>query len=80
MQPIRQFQQRHCSRSHVPMGALRRSVEMLAMVVLADKVKTAEQRYLVFAVVALAVGLGETEWQDYVRSRECAQNDTGHQR
>ena len=68
-QPHR-FTNKHPSRSHVPMGAVRRCAEMLAMVAMADKIKSPEQRYLLLAVVALAVGAAETMWRDYVRGRE----------
>ncbi len=41
----------------------------MATTVLAERIKTPEQRYLLLAVVAGVVGMIETAWRDRIRAQ-----------
>ena len=60
------------SRSHVSLGGLKYVAGALATTMLAEKIKTPEQRYLLLAVVAGIVGMLETAWRDRIRAQRDA--------
>jgi hypothetical protein len=55
------------------MGGLKYVAGSVAMMFLAEKIKTPEQRYLLLAVVAGVVGAIETAWRDRIKAQrdEC---------
>jgi hypothetical protein len=58
----------HFARSRVSLGGLKYMLGAVVTTMLAEKIKTPEQRYLLMAGVGLAVGLIETGWRDHIRA------------
>ena len=67
-----QYEQHHHSFSgaHVSLGGVKYALGLTACSMLAEKIKTPEQRYLVIAAIGAGIGALETAWRDYRKSRE----------
>jgi hypothetical protein len=58
------------SGAHVSLGGIKYAVGLMATAKLAEKFKAPEEKYLIMAVIGGAIGMLETAWHDFRRSRE----------
>jgi len=58
----------HFTRSRVSLGGLKYMLGAVVTTMLAEKIKTPEQRYLLLAGIGLMVGLAETSWRDHINA------------
>ena len=63
------------SGTHVSLGGVKYAVGAIALMLLGEKIKNPEQRYLVLAGLGAIVGAIDTAWRDHVRARERAQRE-----
>jgi hypothetical protein len=70
MEPRYQPHHHSFSGAHVSLGSVKYALGLTACSMLAEKIKTPEQRYLVIAAIGAGIGALETAWQDYRKSRE----------
>jgi hypothetical protein len=63
------------SSTHVSLGGVKYAVGAIALMLLGEKIKNPEQRYLVLAGLGAIVGAIDTAWRDHVRARERAQRE-----
>jgi hypothetical protein len=76
-QPERQgeYHRKEFSGTHVSLGGVKYAVGAMALMLLGEKIKNPEQRYLVLAGLGAIVGAIDTAWRDHVRARERAQRE-----
>jgi len=67
------------SGAHVSLGGVKYALGLTACSVLAERIKTPEQRYLVIAAIGAGIGALETAWRDYRKSREKAEREEERQ-
>jgi hypothetical protein len=67
------------SGSHISLGGVKYAVGAVACMLLAEKIKTPEQRYLILAGIGAVVGALDTAWRDHVKAQreECREQDHG---
>ena len=72
MHQAQQYEPQHhsFSRAHVSLGRVKYALGLTAWSMLAEKIKTPEQRYPVIAAIGAGIGALETAWRDYQKSRE----------
>ena len=72
MQEHHDYHRQHESFSgtHVSLGGVKYAAGAVACMLLAEKIKTPEQRYLVLAGIGAVIGAIDTAWRDHVRARE----------
>jgi hypothetical protein len=63
------------SSAHVSLGGVKYAVGAIALMLLGEKIRNPEQRYLVLAGLGAIVGAIDTAWRDHVRARERADKD-----
>jgi hypothetical protein len=68
MQPT--YHRQRFNGAHVSLGSIKYAVGAVVTMLLAEKIKTPEQRYLVLAAVGAVTGAATTAWRDYVREGE----------
>jgi hypothetical protein len=68
-------QHRSFSGAHVSLGGVKYALGLIACSMLAEKIKTREQWYLVMAAIGAGIGALETAWRDYRKSREKAERE-----
>jgi hypothetical protein len=61
---------RSYSGAHVSLGSVRYAAGAVVTALLAEKIKTPEQRYLVLAGIGALVGAASTAWRDHVRAQQ----------
>ncbi len=73
-----QYEQHHHSFSgaHVSLGGVKYALGLTACSMLAEKIKTPEQRYLIIAAIGAGIGAMETAWRDYQKRRERQERET----
>ena len=57
------------------LGGVKYAVGLTACSMLAERIKTPEQRYLVIAAIGAGIGAIETAWRDYRKGREKAERE-----
>ena len=67
--------QKEFSGAHVSLGGVKYAVGAIALMMLGEKIKSPEQRYLVLAGLGALVGAIDTAWRDHVRSRQRAEKE-----
>lgn len=63
---------REFSGTHVSLGSVKYAIGAMALMLLGEKIKNQEQRYVVLAGLGAIVGAIDTAWRDHVRARERA--------
>lgn len=74
-----EYHRREFSGTHVSLGGVKYAVGAIALMLLGEKIKNPEQRYLVLAGLGAIVGAIDTAWRDHVRARERAQREADWQ-
>jgi hypothetical protein len=61
------------SGSHISLGGVKYAAVAVACTLLAEKIKTPEQRYLILAAIGALIGAMDTAWRDHVKAQrqEC---------
>src|ERR1700729_4049312 len=86
MPQARPYEQYHQSRhregfsgTHVSLGGVKYAVGAVACMLLAEKIKTPEQSYLILAGISAMVGTIDTAWRDRVKRErsECREERGG---
>lgn len=70
-----EYHPKEFSGTHVSLGGVKYAVGAIALMLLGEKIKNPEQRYLVLAGLGAIVGAIDTAWRDHVRSRERAEKE-----
>jgi len=78
-QPLEYKHRTGFSGSHVSMGSVKYAAGAVACMLLAEKIKTPEQRYMVLAAIGAVMGALETAWRDRVWAQrdECRERERG---
>jgi hypothetical protein len=63
-------QRKQFSGAHISIGSVKYAVGAVALMLLGEKIKNPEQRYLVLAGLSAIVGAIDTAWRDHVRARD----------
>jgi hypothetical protein len=63
------------SGAHISLGGIKYAVGATALMLLGEKIKSPEQRYLVLAGLGAIVGAIDTAWRDHVRQKERAERE-----
>jgi hypothetical protein len=66
---------REFSGAHVSLGGVKYAVGAIVLMLLGEKIKNPEQRYMVLAGLGAIVGAIDTAWRDHVRARDRAQKE-----
>ena len=69
------FPHKEFSGTHVSLGSVKYAVGAIALMVLGEKIKNPEQRYLVLAGLGALVGAIDTAWRDHVRAQQRAEKE-----
>ena len=69
------YHRKEFSGTHVSLGGVKYAVGAIALMLLGEKIKNPEQRYLVLAGLGAIVGAIDTAWRDHVRARERADKE-----
>jgi hypothetical protein len=69
------YRRKEFSGTHVSLGGVKYAVGAIALMLLGEKIKNPEQRYLVLAGLGAIVGAIDTAWRDHVRARERADKE-----
>ena len=69
----REHHREQFSGSHISLGGVKYAVGAVACMLLAEKIKTPEQRYLILTGIGALVGAIDTAWRDHVKAQreEC---------
>lgn len=65
-----EYHPREFSGTHVSLGGVKYAAGAIALMLLGEKIKNPEQRYLVPAGLGAIVGAIDTAWRDHVRARD----------
>ena len=69
------YRRREFSGAHVSLGGVKYAVGAVVLMLLGEKIRSPEQRYLVLAGLSAVVGAIDTAWRDHVRARERAERE-----
>jgi hypothetical protein len=69
------YHRKEFSGTRVSLGGVKYAVGAIALMLLGEKIKNPEQRYLVLAGLGAIVGAIDTAWRDHVRARERADKE-----
>jgi hypothetical protein len=66
----REHHHREFSGTHVSLGSVKCAAGAVALMLLGERIKNPEQRYLLLAGLSAAIGGLDTMWRDHVRAKE----------
>ena len=69
------YRRKEFSGSHVSLGGVKYALGAVVLMLLGERIKNPEQRYLVLAGLSAMVGAIDTAWRDHVRARERAERE-----
>jgi hypothetical protein len=66
--------------SHISMGGVKYAAGAVACMLLAERIKTPEQRYLVVAGIGAVIGEIDTAWRDHIKAQRQECREREHER
>jgi hypothetical protein len=69
------YHRKEFSGTHVSLGGVKYAAGAVVLMLLGEKIRSPEQRYLILAGLGAIVGAIDTAWRDHVRARERADKE-----